>query len=234
MTLVRTIISDGLREGGILPLGGTPDAASEAEGLRKISSIVSSLIGAELGENLTSISYGKNGVTTQEGLKADEKTSLDSSYVPSNSRIIANLEGASTLFLNPAPRPGARFAVIDASGNFSSRALTVNANGRKIENAASLSLATDSLVREWFYRDDLADWVRVTDLTLDTAVPFPAEFDELLVTMLAIRLNPRYGQAIAPETKEVLSRWRTLFRARYRQTVEVLSDTGMTPLKRPV
>lgn len=232
MTLARTIISDALGEGGILPLGGTPDAASEAEGLRKLSSIVSSLIGAELGENLLSVSYGRNGITTQEGINADEKLQLDASYAPSNSRIIANLEKASTLFLNPSPRPGARFAVVDASGNFSTRSLTINANGRKIENATTLSLATNGLVREWFYRDDLADWVRVTDLTLDTAVPFPAEFDELLVTMLASRLNPRYGQTLAAETSAALSRWRSLFRARYRQTKEVLSDTGMTPLKR--
>lgn len=234
MTLVRTIIADALRESGILPLGGTPDAPAEAEGLRRLSSIISSLIGAELGENLVSVSYGSNGITTKEGLKADEKLSLDATYVPSNSRIIANIEEASTLFLNPTPRPGSRFAVIDASGSFATYALTINANGRKIESAATLPLSTAGLVREWFYRDDLADWVRVTDMTLDTLVPFPSEFDEFLVTMLAIRLNPRYGQAVAAETQATLARWRNLFRARYRQTVEVLSDTGMTPLKRPV
>lgn len=234
MTLARTIISDALRESGILPLGGTPDAPAEAEGLRRISSIISSLIGGELGENLVSVSYGSNRITTEEGLRADEKLSIDSSYVPSNSRIVANLEEASTLFLNPSPRPGARFAVIDASGNFATRNLTVNANGRQIESAATVSLTTNGLIREWFYREDTANWALVTDMTLDTAVPFPPEFDEFLVTMLALRLNPRYGQAVPAETREALSRWRNLFRARYRQTVEVLSDTGMTPLKRPV
>jgi hypothetical protein len=123
--------------------------------------------------------------------------------------------------LTPSPEDGCRFAVIDRAGNFETYPITIHGNGRNIEEASSVSLATNNLTREWFYRADLGNWVRVTDLTVNDESPFPEEFDDLLVIMLAFRLNPRYGAETRGETAEALNRARRQFRARYRQKTEV-------------
>lgn len=71
--------------------------------------------------------------------------------------------------------------------------------------------------REWFFREDLGTWVRCTPLTITDELPFPREFDDFFITMLAIRLNPAYGVALDQQSQLVLDRARTSMRARYRQ-----------------
>ncbi len=230
MTTIRTLISDALRESGILALGDTPEAASEDEGLRRLNVLIRSLIGNELGEQLDSIVFGTNGVTSPLSDVDDYQSVITSNYAPSNIRLVANLSAATSISLDPNPQDGARFAVIDASDVFSSRNLVINGNGRSIENAASVTLSTNGTNSEWFYRADLGNWARVTDLALDDESPFPIDFDDLLITLLAMRLNPRYGQQTGPETNLALTRSRTQFRARYSQNTQGELDLGLTRL----
>lgn len=230
MTLIRTIISDALREGGILALGDTPEAASEDEGLRRLNSMIRSLFGKELGEKFASYSYGSNGVTTVEGQAADVKTLLDVSYLPSNSRLFLNLSNSATVYLDPNPQDGARLSVVDASRNFGTYNLTLNGNGRRIENSPTIVLNTDGTTSEWFYRSDLGSWYKSIDLSLNDPSPFPVEFDDLLIILLAMRLNPRYGQQTGADSQAMLGRFRSQFRARYSQTTEIPSEDGLLRL----
>jgi hypothetical protein len=227
MTTLRTLVSDALRESGLIQLGTDPEAAEHEEGLRRLQVIIRSLIGHELGENLEDVTFGRNGLTSSHTYE-DWTDILKTNYVPANVRLILNLEEAETIYLHPSPRDGARLGVVDNLGNLATYNLTVNANGRQIEDAGTATLATDSLIREWFYRADLGDWTRITDLTADDESPFPFEFDDLLITMLAMRLNPRYGEAITQETVAAMNRSKSQFRSRYRQNMEMNSELALT------
>ena len=73
--------------------------------------------------------------------------------------------------------------------------VTLNGNGRKIEGMASLVAAAAATFdgRKWFYRADLADWIRIDEVLVEgDAVPLSEEFDDLFVCGLAMRLSARF------------------------------------------
>lgn len=227
MTLVSQILTDAYREAGIIAIDDTLDADKSSEALRLFNRVFKSLFAAELGEPLLSINYGKSGLNTTYAKEQDASAEIDSAYVPSNSRLILNLDQAKTVYLNPNPKDGARFGIVDSKGNLASFNLTVNANGRLIESASSVVLNTNSLNRYWFYRADTGNWVKATDFITSDTVPLPEEFDELLTTFLAVRINPRHGAESSAELVEVLKRMRRIFRARYAQHSEQDSELGL-------
>ncbi len=230
MTTVRQLITDALRESGILAKGESPDADSFDEGLRKLNTLYSSFFGSEMGEHLTTVNYGKSGLSNSYAKDEDISSDIDSAYIPSNYRVVLNIDSPKTLYLNPNPLDGARVAIVDNGGNVATNVVTVDGNGRQIELADTKVLNTDSIKREWFYRADLGNWALVTTLVADDENPFPAEFDDLFTTMLAFRLNPRYGATTAPETTEVLKRSVRHFKARYSQKTEQDSERGFYAL----
>jgi hypothetical protein len=83
------------------------------------------------------------------------------------------------------------------------------------------------LSRQWFYRDDIANWVRVTDFAAEDESPLPREFDHLMIKGLAVTINPRYGAATDQSVVDLLGRVRKQFRARYRQNVEKTVEDGL-------
>lgn len=227
MTTIRTIIADAFREAGIIAAGDSVEAAASDEALRRLNNIYKSFFGIELGENLPPINYGDSGLINSYAKDANRATDIDSSYIPQNVRLIFNNDEAETLYLPPSPDDGARLAIVDNAGNLATYNVVINGNGRKIESASSITLSTDSLTREWFYRADTGNWARVSDLTIDDESPLPGEFDDFLTTALAIRIHPRYGAETAQETVEVFNRMRKIFRARYRQTHEMDVEDGL-------
>jgi hypothetical protein len=227
MTTIRQIIIDAFRETGILGVDEEPDADQFAEGLRRINVLYDSLFGSELGEPLITRNYGKAGLTNVYGQAEDISLEVTSVYLPTNTRLILNLDNSATVYLDPNPRDGARIGVIDSKDNLATYNVVLNGNGRNVESTSSITLATNSLNRTWFYREDLGNWVRVSDLVAGDSSPFPNEFDDLLTTMLAFRLNPRYGAETSTEMIEVLKRMRKMFRARYRQIREEGSEPGL-------
>lgn len=227
MTYVRQIVIDGLRESGILPVGEDADANMFEEGLRVLNRLYRSLFGAELGEPLKDVNYGLAGLSNAYAEELDLSSELDSIYIPSNSRVILNISAPETLFLNPNPRDGCRVAIIDSKGNVGTYNVTVNANGRLIEGSSSVVLNTNGVQREWFYRADTGSWVKVADLVDGDVSPLPEEFDDLLTTHLAIRLNPRYGAESGQEMVEVIKRIRRIFSARYHQLSDQNSEIGL-------
>ena len=118
--------------------------------------------------------------------------------------------------------------IVDVANNFSTNPFTINGNGRTIEGAVSQVYNTDGEKREWMYRGDLGDWVVVTPIALDGDMPWGPEFDDMFIILLAMRLNPRYGQTMHPASVEILKEVRSKFTARYSQsTTQVGVEAGL-------
>lgn len=232
MTSLRQIVTDSLRESGLIPIGTSPEADEFEEGLRRLQSIIKSLYGGLAGENFQTLSYGSAGLDNSWARAEDQSVYIQNAYIPPNTRLVCNIDAATTLFLAPNPQDGARFAIKDNLAVFDTSAVTLHANGRQIESAGSVVLGTASLNREWFYRADLGSWERVTDLTADSELPFPEEFDDLLISLLAMRLNPRYGQDTKSETVMLMKDRKSSFRARYRQVTQVPSENALINRRR--
>lgn len=230
MGTISQIITDAYREAGIIATAENLDGDRFGEGLRRLNVLFDSLFDNELGEPLTTVNYGQNSLTNNFAKMEDLSSTIDDLYVPSNHRLVFNIGAAATLYLDPNPRDGARFAVVDNGGNLATYNVTVNGNGRKIESASSVVLNTNNLTREWFYRGDTGNWVKVADFVNGDSSPFPDEFDDFLVMLLAVRINPRHGAETSAEMIEALKRSRRAFRNRYRQGREVDSELGLTRL----
>lgn len=224
MTLVSDIIQQAYRESNLIASGASASTNQETEALKRLNVLVLSVLGQEAGRKLTDVLVGDGNVTFSGFVPA---TWNEDTPLPANARIVANIEAATTLYLNPAPEDGARLALIDASANLATYNLTLTGNGRLIESATTLVLSDDSLARQWFYRADLGDWRRVTDFVAADEFPFPPEFDDYFITLLAMRLNPRFGRSLGEESAAALARSRTAFRNRYRQTVTRSADAAL-------
>lgn len=230
MTTVRQLITDAMRESNIIAVGSVPEADEFEEALRRFQVLVDSLYGEVIGEPLRTVSFGDSGLVNSYAKREDMSSYIGSTYVPHNVRLVFNIDVAKIVYLQPNPQDGARFALVDNAGTFNTANVTVNSNGRQIEDADSVVLSTAGVNRQWFYRADLANWVRISDLTADSQSPFPSEFDDFLSTLLAFRLNPRYGIETKGETSGILTRMRTLFRARYRQKLDIGVEEGLIRL----
>lgn len=221
-TLVSSIITDAFRETNLIPLGVSPTTDQSAEAFRRLSSIVVAVLGNEAGETLVPMPLGQNDITSPSGYPWWQNTLPGNVFVPTNTRIMLNLTGAGSVNLHPKPHDGARMGIVDASGNLASHPLTIYGNGRLIEGQTQMVYSTNGQTKEWFYREDLGNWVTVTPLDSAGTMPFPPEFDDMFIVMLAMRLNPRYGQVINPASVDALKSTMTKFSARYKQ-----SDTQM-------
>lgn len=214
MSLVSDIISQAYRETNLIPLGNAPNTNQTAEALVLLNTIILSTVGLEVGDDLNELNMG--------GLY--DESFYTSSWVPRNARLILNLSGPTTLALDPDPVGGQRLAIADVAGNLATYPLTLTGNGRKIEGANTLVLNVNSDSRQWLYRSDIGTWVKITGLISTDTFPFPAGFDDFFITMLAMRLNPRYGQTLSQESAEALKRGRKHIRVKYRGKTEVYPE----------
>lgn len=227
MTLVSDIIQQAYRDANLIPIGTDPSTNESAEALKRLQVLILSVLGVEAGEALTTLAVGNNNVSEPSDL-----VPAPPSYLPLNVRVVANLEGAEELFLNPNPQDGSRLAVIDASANFATYNLTLNGNGRKVDGATTDVLSTDSQSIQYFYRADLGDWKVITSLATSDEMPFPEEFDDLFVIMLSMRLVPRNSQPMSAESLAAMERSREQFRARYTQIINTPADIGVLNIGR--
>jgi len=227
MTLVSSIINDAFRETNINALGQAPTDDQNTEGLRRLQTLVSSMLGNEAGDPLTPFPLGQNEINSPNGYPWYANELPGNVFVPVNSRIMLNLTGPGTINLHPKPHDGARMGIVDVSQNLNSFPLHIYGNGRSIEGDDVQTYDESGTIREWFYREDLGDWKKVTSLALTDDMPFPAEFDDLFIILLAARLNPRHGQTLDAQSVEALKRARTQFRARYSQDTQMPSEDGL-------
>jgi hypothetical protein len=214
MTLASSIITDAYRESNLIPMGNSPNTNQQTEALGRLNVIILSTIGNEVGDSLDDLTIGG----------AYDQQSICASFIPDNARLLLNLSSATTLNLDPEPFEGQRLIVIDVKNNLATYPLTLSGNGRMIEGATSIVINTNGDNRQWMYRADLGQWVKITSLIYTDALPFPQDFDDYFITMLAMRLNPRYGQSLTAETTEALKRSRSQLRARYHAWKQVQSD----------
>jgi len=230
MTLVSEIITDAFRQSNLLAIGSSPTTNQQTEALRYVNRIVMSVLGNEAGENLEAFPLGGNNIEAPSGYPWYGEEPWGDWYMPMNKRVMLNLTQAATIPLHPMPSDGARFAVVDTSDNVATFNVTVQGNGRTIEDQTTLTLNTDGINRQWFYRQDLGNWMRITDLELTDEFPYPIEFDQMFITLLAMSLNPAYGATIDAQIQMLFNRSRTQFRARYHNTIQTNAEHALLRL----
>jgi hypothetical protein len=228
MTLVSTIITDAYRQSNLIAVGTTETTAQQTEALRYLSRIVKGVFGAEAGENLEAFPIGSTNINRPSGYPWWNTVPDDTDwFVPENIRVMLNLSQSVTLYLHPEPDDGSRFAAIDVAGTLSTNPVTIYGNGRLIENAQSITLNTDNANSEWFYRSDMANWQKYAPIAIDDTFPFPEEFDDYFITMLALRINPSYGAMIDDQSNAMLRKVSRQLKARYRSKIPQRSELGL-------
>ena len=225
MTLVSSIIVDAFRECNMLALGKAPTALQQAEALRLYNNVVLATYGNDAGERMDDWPLGDFG--RAQGTPAIPLTVEQLSRPALDRRLLALNAAAMTVYLPAWPQDGARYGVADPYGRLASVPVTLDGNGRPVEETATLVLNVNGTNRQWIYRADLARWCRVTDLTPESENPFPAEFDTMFIILLAMRLNPRYGRSLDEQSALALRENRKNFVARYLQSRKLLRDDSI-------
>ena len=220
-TTCQQIVTDALRESNLIPVGEVPASDQSAEGMRLLNRLVSSVFGNEVGERMETWLVG-----TIPSMPL--WTSLQWQYLRGDYRVYVNANSAQTLYFPAAPQDGDRMGLVDVNGNFATYNVTLNPNGKRIENSISDFVAnSNNFNRIWIYDADAGDWKRISPLVLTDTFPFPNGVEDAFVTGLALRLNPRYGRSLSPETASALTRGMNQLRARYRRKNPMPVDAGL-------
>ncbi len=231
MTLVSTIIRDAFRESNLIAITAQPTEAEQAEGLSLLNRLLASVFGTDAGEQLDGIVIGRGNISRPSGYPWYEQVpDATDWFVPANVRLYLNLTSAQTVWLDPNPQDGQRWAFIDKSANMATFPLTVNGNGRSIENLTSKVYNTNSQAREFIYREDLGNWQVITPLEADDEFPFPQEFDDKFIIELSGRINPRNATQMDQQSVQRYGTVNRNFKARYRQGNEWGSELGLIRL----
>jgi hypothetical protein len=225
VTLISSIIGDAYREANILPLGKAPTANQVTEALRLFNGNIRSIYGGDAGESLIDWPLGTFGTESGFQLPYTDYAIVRPTI---NQRLIATNTVAKTVYLTPYPQDGSRMGIADPFGRLAAFPVTLDANGRTIEAAATLVLNTNGLSREWFYRADLGQWVRISSLLSTDPNPFPEDFDNFFIIGLALRLNPRYGREMDDQSALVFKSERRQFLARYLQSQPLEIDDSIS------
>lgn len=219
MTIASKLIQNAFREGNLLPVGKDPTDAETAEALDRLNNIIVCYFGQELGEKLEDWNVPSKQRTAPVSAHypftpyRDDKPNEVTLYPPPNVRLITHIVGPTRVYLQQQPEDGARMGFVDVG---STAFLTIDGNGRLIENDFDIAVDPPD-PQEWFYRADLANWVKLEELTLTAESPFPKEFDDLLICDLAIRLSARFGNDPRSGTIMTYKSKMEQLKARYRQ-----------------
>lgn len=232
MATIAQLITDAYQVNNLIGLTETPSAAEQDKALRMFNRIFRSALGYELGERLPSLNIGTNGVTKPASYYyTDNRYELFPPYfLPANYRFVLNLSEPITAYLPTDPEDGARIAVLDSFGNLSTNPITLAGNGRKIEGQTSVLLDTDNYSAEWFFRSDLGEWVKISNLAASDDFPLPTEYEEYFIMLLNIRLLAGENVNPAPEISPILSELRKKIRTNYRQTRTVKAEPALIRL----
>lgn len=215
MTLISSIIQDAFRESNIIPLAVAPSTNQATEALRLYNAILGSLFGSDVGENLQDYPLGNFGRDTSAEYCPIVTTDRGFKQPPINVRFIAVNDQPITMDLSVRPQDGSRYGILDPYGRLASVPVTLNGNGRTIDGNPTFVAGTNGLSREWVYRADLGMWMQLTDKLATDENPFPKDFDDMFVILLAIRLDPRYGRSLSDLSQSIFRAARAKFLARY-------------------
>lgn len=221
MTVVADIIDEAFRESGLITELEHPTPTQSERALSRLQSIVMAAYGYEVGEPLV------------DWLIGDYETRYIANewqYPIANSRLLLRMTDERTIYFPLQPMNGARMKVIDVLGNLATFPVTLDGQGRLIEGASQLVLNQNSINRTWIYDAEVANWVRVEGIDIDTQMPFPVEFDDYFITTLAMALSPRYSNDVSPMTVARMQDYLGKIRSRYRQTQFTPSELGLLRL----
>lgn len=235
MTVVSEIVVQAFREANFTAVGQSTTAEELIEAVPRLNNYIKALFGIEVGEHYRDW-YVPNAWDPAQPLRypltpdGSETSGDPYQRPPANVRLITKITSAKTLYFPATPNDGARMSYVDVG---STAIVTLDGNGRLIEGVPSLT--GDVAVppepaelhgRRWFYRADLGNWILIETLGQDDEVPLPEEFDDLLVTGLAIRLAPRFSvkidEVIALRNADMLNR----LKKRYKQSEQMPSSTA--------
>jgi hypothetical protein len=226
VTVISSLITDAFREGNILPLGKVPSDNQVTEALRLFQQNIRSIYGSEAGEGLSDWPLGT--FNADEPGFVDPRSAYSIQRPAINQRLLATNTAALAVYLTPYPQDGARMAIADPFGRLAAFPVTLDANGRTIEGNSAVVLNVAGTFQEWFYRADKGDWVKITSLVATDENPFPEDFDIFFSIGLALRLNPRYGRTMDPQTAAVFKASRLQFIARYLQSRPLEIDDSLS------
>lgn len=223
MTLVSDIIKEAFEESGLLTDTEYPTRTQFDKALIRLQRIVDSVYDNEAGVKLTDWYLGNNGVYQAEPTFEFVRSEI---YPYQNTRLVANNTSNITVYLPYKPNDGARIQIVDPKGTLGTYTVTLDGNGRSIENSATLAASTDG--RTWFYRADQADWVRIAALTSSGDLPFPSQFDDYFIIALAKRLNPKYGSTSHIDSERRFLETRRKLQSQYAQSYQTPIDASLT------
>lgn len=256
MTLAVDIIKAAYREGNLVALGVTPSTAQMQEALNRLNRLTKGILGFKMGENITDWPVPVPQRTAPVAANFPQFPgpggwaggSAIYPYPPNNKRIVWG--GVTiTVYMPEKPNPGSQIGLLQGSGAGDSgttgAVLTLNGNGRTIQGADTQTFTFNSAIGNtpfkpvtWFYRDDLGDWVLITNMTLGDgtgatagtdSLPYPDEFDDFFICALSKRLAPAYNKIVARETIQTALDAEANFLARYRQPTDTVYGSDQFP-----
>lgn len=229
MTTISQLITDAYQANNLIALSAIPTATEQAVALRYTNRIFKALFGNEIGDKLSDGVLSTGGITYPDYAYSYP---INTFNVRSNTRIINAATAPVTIYMPTNPQPGARVSFIDLTGTISTNPVTIDGSKRLVESSATLVMNTNLAGSDWFYRDDLAGWQKVSSLAVTDNFPLPEEFEELFIAELTLRLDPTVQHPVPNETSFVMKELKRKLRSRYRQTIEQPSEIGIlrTPL----
>lgn len=223
MATLSDLIRDALRENNIIARNATPTDLQFAEGLLVFQQMIDGWYGMLVGEFMedwpvppiqTAPSFARYPLLPAD----DQRTTDQQPYPPSNVRLLTASTAPNTIYFQWQPAPGAGVALVNIKQDFVACPLTLDGNGRLINGAPTLVINTvQTTPRRWFFREDIANWLEITDLALTSLSPFAPDLDDFMKIALAVRLGPRYGVAIDTVTGGVFKTGINTMMARYKQ-----------------
>jgi len=196
MTTARTLIEDAYRQDNLIPLGQAILPEEEAEGLRRLNAMLAALFDEQVGEKLLDWPAPPRltaPVAADPPFYPAPVPRNDPDiwrYPPENARLLAAFDQPETIYLHYKPQDGALLAAVNV-GLSENVSVTLDANGRRIAGAPSLLLPELPEPLFFVYRADRAEWMPLTDLTIDSQSPLPPSFDDFLVCGLSMMLSAR-------------------------------------------
>jgi hypothetical protein len=187
---VGQVIARALRMHGELAGGGTPAADVAADMLIAANAMKRAWFGTLIGPRMSAQSFAAGSTSGQAETGGDYA-------IPSG--------GAFTVTAPLNPRSGARFGVVDGSGDFGSNACTVVGNGRFIGTfggsfGATATLSTSGVSARWWFEGIVGAWILEQDWSgLTSAIEFPDSIIAYMPYMLAAEIAGEFGQDVTPE-----------------------------------
>ena len=213
MTTLSEICISAFRESQTFDLERVPTTAELNEALSRLRNIIE----LHTRPPVQTIWLGR-----ERSLKADrgqiirDFTDLqENNPVPPDTYVNLLLDQAYEVKLPSSPGDGAVISFIDVAGTLGSHGLTIHGNGNNISGQPSITLDTSGSTTKLMYRRDLGEWRPIILLDGMSQMPYPTEFDDFWIIMLAMRLNPRYGKEVNQITLQIFNDVRSRFMSRY-------------------